>query len=239
MENLEYPMRINKYLALKGYCGRREADTFIERGLVQINGKRATLGQKVEEKDKVEVLGKLKRLGETYAYYIFNKPFGVAVDDEDNDTMLPISEIFPTKEKVVPVGRLDKDSDGLLLLTNDKRVIKKILEPEYEHEKEYIVNVDKPIIGTVLTKLAKGVDIEGYITKPAKTHKIDERLFSIILTEGKKHQVRRMCAAVGYQVKRLRRVRIMHLKLGELRKGEGRPLNDFERNLLLKKTGLA
>jgi len=237
MEPIKYPVRLNRYLSLKGYCGRREADTFIERGLVKINGKAAKLGQKVLENDKVEVLGKLKRLEETYAYYIFNKPVDIVVE-EPQGKEVSVKDIFPTKEEVVPVGRLDKDSEGLMLLTNDKRIIKKVTEPQYDHEKEYVVTVDKPVTQTFLNRIAKGIDIEGYFTKPAKSEKLDERVFSIILTEGKKHQIRRMCAAGGYQVRKLRRTRIMHLKLGGLKKGEGRPLTDFERNVLLKSAGL-
>lgn len=232
-----FPMRLNKYLAYKGYCGRREADAFIEQGLVSINDKPARLGQKVFADDKIDVRGKLKNLAQTYAYYLFNKPLGIAVDDEDNaDTR--ISDLFPTQEKVVPVGRLDKDSNGLLLLTNDKRLIKRILEPQYEHEKEYVVTLNKEIGNHFLKWMEQGVDIEGYITKPAKVTKTDERTARIVLTEGKKHQIRRMCAALGYQVKKLRRTRIMNLTLGKLRQGEGRELTAAERTELLRALGL-
>lgn len=222
MTQIIYPIRINKYLSQKGYCGRREADGFIKSGLVKINGKVATLGQKVLETDKVEVSNKLKVKSENYKYLAFNKKSGVSTEDVIIDDLLPI-------------GRLDKDSEGLLLLSNDRRIVKYVLDPKYDHEKEYIVTVDKNVKDSFIRKMTKGVDIEGYLTKPAKVSKKDENKFSIIITEGKKHQIRRMCAALGYQVRKLKRVRIMHISLKNLKPGMSRDLTATEKEVLLSK----
>ncbi|PCI30794.1 23S rRNA pseudouridine synthase F [Candidatus Kaiserbacteria bacterium] len=227
---MEYPIRINRFLLLKHYCSRREADRLIEQGKVTVNGEVAVLGQKVTESDSVEVVG-IKE----YKYYIFNKPRGI-VSHNPQDGEQSVEDVSGL-EGVSPVGRLDKDSHGLMLLTNDGRIVNSILNPEYSHEREYEVVVDKNIKESDLKKLTKGVDIEGYVTKEAKTERLGEDSFSLILTEGKKHQIRRMCAALGYQVKNLKRVRMMHLKL-DVEQGENRSLSKEEVDSLLTLAGI-
>ena len=229
---MEFPIRLNKYLAHTGVASRREADTLIEKGVVIINGKKAIMGQKVEEGDVVELTGKTKE--KKYLAYYKGRGIithSVAENEVDIDTRLKQDYGF---SDVHPVGRLDKDSEGLLILTNDGRITGPLLSPETSHEKEYEVTVDKALNGHVLTDMERGVDIEGYMTKPttAKMHPKNKRKFTIILTEGKKHQIRRMCAALGYQVQDLKRVRIMNIELGTLkpnqyRKIAGRELTQF------------
>lgn len=234
MENahIEYPVRVNRYLYLLGYCSRREADKYIEQGRVLINGKPALVGQKVQKADKVILDNKVKSLPMHYKYFIYNKPAGI-VSHNPTENEKSVEDVFKTKVKVFPVGRLDKLSRGLMLLTNDGRIVDKLLNPKYPHEKEYSVRVDKTLKQTHLNKMAKGVKIEGYMTKPAKLKMTSERQFRIILTEGKKHQIRRMCAALGYQVKDLFRVRIMNLKIRDLAEGKGRELTDEEKKELI------
>src|SRR3990167_2515584 len=198
-------MRINKYLASKRYCTRREADEIIEKGKVLINGKRAVLGDKVSERDVVEVKFRQKK----YRYFAYNKPRGIIThstqgDEEDIAMKIPLEGVFP-------VGRLDKDSYGLIILTDDGRITDKLLNPEYVHEKEYIVTTKEELKANFKTKMEKGVDIEGYMTKPCTVEVLGATRFAIVLTEGKKHQIRRMCAALGYVVSTLERVRIMNI----------------------------
>lgn len=238
-EEIEYPIRLNRYLYLKGYCSRRKADEYIEKGQVKINGKAAKLGQKVNEEDNVEISKKIKELPKNYEYWILYKPRGVVSHNPQEGEKDAVSFIKDgEKKRLSPVGRLDKESEGLMFLTNDGRIIDKLLNPKYEHSKEYVVRVDKKISNLLTKHLSKGVDIEGYKTKPAKVKQTGDRSFRITLTEGKKHQIRRMCAALGYQVKELKRVRIMSLKLGYLFPGQKRELRVEERLELLKSLGL-
>lgn len=237
--DIEYPIRINKYLYKTGYCSRREADRLIEEGQIKINGKLAVLGQKVEASDSVEMSDKVKRMPENYAYFILNKPRGV-VSHNPQDGEKSAEDFFTEfrGKKLAPIGRLDKDSFGLMLMTNDGRIVDKMLNPKYDHEKEYVVRVDKVLKESFVRKMEKGVDIEGYMTKPCQVKQTGEKSFRIILTEGKKHQIRRMCVALGYQVKELKRVRIMNLRLGNLHPGQTRELKMQERVDLLKNVGL-
>lgn len=237
MDEIEYPIRINRYLYLSGYCSRRQGDKFIERGLIKVNGKIAVMGQKVEEGDKVEVDDEVNDLKKSFEYYIFNKPVGI-VSHNAQEGEKSVEDVFKTPEQIFPVGRLDKDSEGLMLFTSDRRIINKIIDPEFNHEKEYEVLVDKDLTEHVPTKMSAGVDIEGYMTKPARVKKIGNRKLKMVLTEGKKHQIRRMCAALGYQVKKLKRIRIMHLELGTLPIGKGRRLSFPERKELLESIGM-
>lgn len=232
MEEIKYPVRINKYLAFKKVCARREADKLIVQGKVKINGKRAVLGDKVNENDKVVVSGFDKKM----VYLAFNKPKGV-ITHSPEDGEQSIKDVMDFGQDIFPLGRLDKDSSGLILLTNDGRVTDKLLNPKYEHEKEYIVKVTKALDGLDLKKLGEGVKLEdGYMTKPAKVTKISSDKFSIVLTEGKKHQIRRMCDVLGYAIKHLERRRIMNIKLlrlmpGEYREIKGKELEDFLKSL--------
>lgn len=234
MTDIEYPIRINRYLFLKNYCSRREADRLIEQGKVFINGTPAVLGQKVTADDAV-TLAK-EAANRTYEYYLYNKPRGIVSHNPQRDEQ-SIEDVSGLGTSVSPVGRLDKDSHGLMLLTNDGRIVNALLHPDYAHEREYEVCVDKYVKESDLKKFGKGVSIEGYMTKPAGVERIDETSFSLTLTEGKKHQIRRMCAALGYQVVDLKRVRMMHLPL-DVEDGKYRPLSDTEQAALLAIAGV-
>ncbi len=234
---IQYPIRINRYLALKGIATRKGADDLIERGLVSINGKRASLGDKVEEKDAVVVReSALKKISSQYRYIAYHKPRGVSTDTQ-GDTRSIRSEI-PALRGLFPVGRLDKDSHGLIILTNDGRITERLLNPARNHEKEYHVRVDKSVTDTFMRHLSRGVLIEGYKTRPAKARRVGETVFNITLTEGKRHQIRRMCAARGYVVLDLERIRIMNIKLGALKEGAYRDLTPSELVSLFKAINL-
>jgi len=227
MEKITYPVRINRYLFLKGYCSRREADRLIEKKQIRINGKVAVLGQKVDVKDEIEISKKVKKIAGKRVYLAFNKPIGIVTHNPTTEQK-GINNILNYKEKVFPLGRLDKESHGLILLTNDGRITNALLNPEKKHDKEYLVKVNHRIDLNFIKQIEKGVDIEGYHTKPAKIKKIDPRKFYITLTEGKKHQIRRMCSALKYEVQDLKRVRIMNIKLNNLKSGKYREIKDSE-----------
>ncbi|MST03992.1 MAG: rRNA pseudouridine synthase [Candidatus Pacebacteria bacterium] len=228
-----YPMRINKYLALKQYSTRRGADELISTKKVFINGKLAVLGDKVQEKDKVEVKG--HSAIKNYVYYAYNKPVGV-ITHSPQEGEDEIKDIFPIPG-VFPIGRLDKNSSGLIILTNDGRITDKLLNPEYSHEKEYLVKTRDKIRSNFKEKMEAGVDIDGYITKNCKVDVLNENTFRITLTEGKKHQIRRMCVALFNEVYDLRRTRIMNIPLGRLYAGEYRPIEGKELSIFLKSLG--
>ena len=235
---MEYPIRINRYLAQEGYATRKGADELIENGLVFINGKPALLGQKVHKTDVVEVHAPAKE----YRYLIYYKPRGVIThspQEGERDIARELRQNYKITG-VFPLGRLDKDSEGLMLLTDDGRITGRLLDPQHAHEREYAVIVDKRVTGQFLKQLVRGVDIEGYRTKPARVERNpkNEYGFRIILTEGKKHQIRRMCAALGYQVKALKRVRILMLSLGKLKPGQFRKLTLREQKTFLNALGL-
>lgn len=221
-------MRINKYLAHKGYSTRRGADALIQSGKVFINGARAQLGATVEHNDVVEVRNAPTR---TYTYVAYHKPKGIETENIHDNSSRELSGLFY-------VGRLDKASTGLLLLTNDGRITDRLLNPKHPHEKEYEVRVRERIPAFAPKAWERGVDIGGYTTKPAKVRVIGDHVFRIILTEGKKHQVRRMCESLHLTVESLARVRIMNIKLGTLRVGAHRVLSDVEQKTLLQTLGL-
>ena len=229
MEEIKYPIRINKYLAYKKICARREADDLIVQKKVRINGKIAILGDKVNEKDDVTVDDKAKK---KLVYFAFNKPKGVITHSPQKGEE-EIKDIINIKEKVFPVGRLDKNSSGLIILTNDGRITDRLLNPKYEHEKEYIVKIKGSITESFLKKMANGIKLDdGYITKECEVQKISNNRFSIILTEGKKHQIRRMCDKLGQVIADLKRVRVINIKLqslveGDYREIKGTELKDF------------
>jgi 23S rRNA pseudouridine2604 synthase len=227
----EYPIRINKYLALKNYSTRRGADELIAAGKVLINGRRAVLGDKVEASDKVEVRFRKVKM----SYYLYHKPVGVTTDEQPNEK--DIKSVLGRKD-IFPVGRLDKESHGLILLTNDGRVTDRLLNPDAGHDKEYRVKVDKKVTPFLLRHLEQGVDIEGYKTRPAKADKLTDNIITITISEGKKHQIRRMCVALGFQVRDLERTRIMNLRLGNLAPGELRELKGDELEAFLKELSL-
>lgn len=235
---MEFPMRINKYLAVKNYASRREADRLIQVGMVKINGRVAKLGDKVNEKDVVEVSKRVTERMKELVYVAYNKPLGIVTHSPENDQD-EILDVVNVGVPVFPIGRLDRSSHGLILLTNDGRITDKLLSPKYDHEKEYLVRVNKPIEKHFLKHLGTGIDIEGYKTKPAKVKQTTEKSFNIVLTEGKKHQIRRMCAAFGYVTNDLKRVRIMNIKLGNLKEGQWRKIEGIELKEFLKLLNLA
>lgn len=229
---IEFPIRINKYLKEKGYSSRRQADRFIEEGRVFVNGKPAELGQQIQEDDVVKVDAKVQQAPKNYTYMLFNKPKGVVSVNAQRDEKEP-QDIDSKLKGLSPVGRLDKDSHGLMLFTDDGRIVNKLLNPQFDHDKEYIVKVDKDLKPSFKRKMEGGVDIEGYTTKEAEVNIRSDRSFSITLREGKKHQIRRMATALGYVTKDLKRIRILNLELGNLPKGSARELTDKEREELL------
>lgn len=233
MEKITYPIRINRYLYLKGFCSRRKADQLIESGDILINGKVAVLGAKVSIDDNVVVGKQVKKLNSEYKYFLYHKPRGI-VSHNPQKGEKSVEDVSGLGNKFFPVGRLDKASHGLMLLTNDGRIVNSILSPEFAHEREYVVHVDKRITNSFISRLKKGVNIEGYVTKPTIARKVNDSTFNITLTEGKKHQIRRMTAALGYQVKDLKRIRIMNLTLNTIEEGKSRELSKEEKVALLK-----
>lgn len=235
---MDFPMRLNKYLAHTGVASRREADELIERGKVKINGVVATLGQQVEESDEVEVVGKTK----AKSYLAYYKGRGIITHspaEGEVDIAARLAKDFGINH-VSPIGRLDKDSEGLILLSNDGRMTGPLLDSENNIEKEYDVTVDKKVSGMFLRAMQNGVDIEGYRTKPAQAvvHPRNEMRFSLVITEGKKHQIRRMCAALGYQVQNLKRVRVANIEIGKLKPNQYRKLTGEELTKLLSTLGI-
>ncbi len=232
MESISYPIRINRYLALKGIVTRRGADELIKKHYVTINGQIALLGDMVKKDDMVE-MKKIARQTNNFSYFCYHKPIGIITPQRGEKNSAVIFD-----KKLFPVGRLDKESSGLMILTNDGRITDRLLNPQYAHEKEYIVDVDKKLTPHILRILQQGVMIEGYRTKPSRTIFVNDHKFRIILGEGKKHQIRRMAAALGLQVRALKRVRIMNIELGTLKIGEMREIKDEEVSRFLKVLGL-
>lgn len=226
-------MRLNKYISETGVCSRREADKWIEAGRVTCNGREAVLGTQVAEADEVRIDGELIGRKKKQIYIALNKPVGIICTTESH-IKHNIIEHVGYKERIFPVGRLDRDSEGLILLTNDGDIVNEILRSENNHEKEYLVWVDRPITDLSLRMMAGGVRIMGDTTKPAKVVRIDACAFRIILTQGLNRQIRRMCSALGYQAQRLQRVRIMNVHLGNLKPGQWRHLTKPELAGLLR-----
>ena len=220
-------VRLNKYISETGVCSRREADKWIEAGRVTLNGAPATLGHKVAQGDEVRIDGSLVGAKKKAIYIALNKPIGITCTTEahveDN-----IVRFVGHSERIFPVGRLDKDSEGLILLTNDGDIVNEILRSENEHEKEYVVSVNRPITDLSLKMLASGVKIMGMTTKPCTVERVDAETFRLVLTQGLNRQIRRMCSALGYRVRRLQRVRIISIHVGALRAGEWRYLSESE-----------
>jgi 23S rRNA pseudouridine2604 synthase len=225
-------MRLNKYISETGICSRREADKWIEAGRVTWNGQTAALGTQVADGDEVRVDGQLLGVKKKDVYIALNKPVGIICTTE-TDIADNIIDHVRHPERIFPVGRLDRDSEGLILLTNNGDIVNEILRSENNHEKEYVVTVDRPITDLSLKMMATGVKIMGEMTKPAKVSRVDAQTFKIILTQGLNRQIRRMCSALGYRAQRLQRVRIMNVKLGDLGSGEWRPLTPAELTGLL------
>jgi 23S rRNA pseudouridine2604 synthase len=234
-----YPMRINKYLALQGHSTRREADTLIQKKAVLVNGRIAQVGDKILEGDSVEVR-RNTRPGR-YTYLALNKSVDVDTHKEDTGTENIFDSLPPEVKqlKLFPVGRLDKASHGLIILTNDGRITDRLLNPEHAHEKTYEVRTKQPLRTTFKENMQNGVLIEGYMTKPAKVNILGEKAFRIVLTEGKSHQIRRMVAALHNEVADLRRMSIMNIKIGALKGGTYRTIEGDELAEFLQSLGLA
>lgn len=216
-------MRINKFLASTGICSRRQADELIKSGKVTVNGKKASLGDQVEGTENIQVNGKKIQRTEKKIYIAFHKPYGVICTTDPNATNNIIDYLkFP--ERIFPIGRLDVESSGLILLTNDGDIVNRISKAQNRFEKEYLVTVDKAVTPQALEKLAKGVVILGRKTLPAKAEKISPNQFSITIVQGMNRQIRRMCEALGYQVKILKRFRIKNVTLEGLTRGKWRHL---------------
>jgi len=224
-------VRINKFISETGFCSRREADKLVESGKVTINGVTAVLGSQAEQGDDVRVNG--RQIGEQrrHVYIALNKPVGITSTSESH-IKGNIVDFVGHSERIFPIGRLDKDSEGLILLTNDGDVVNPILRSEGKHEKEYIVTVDRPITEAFVKGMSTGVKVLGSLTLPCKVTRVAERTFRIVLTEGRNRQIRRMCEALGFHVRRLKRVRIMNIHLGELAVGKWRDLTEDERREL-------
>jgi 23S rRNA pseudouridine2604 synthase len=225
-------MRLNKYISETGVCSRREADKWIEAGRVTCNGVLAALGTKVSLGDEIRVDGAIIGVKKSQIYIALNKPVGITCTTESHIEE-NIIDLVGHSERIFPIGRLDKDSEGLILLTNNGDIVNEILRSENNHEKEYIVTVDRSITDLALRMMAGGVKIMGEITKPCKVSRINEKTLRIILTQGLNRQIRRMCSALGYKAQRLQRVRIINIELGTLASGEWRDLTDAEVHGLL------
>ena len=220
--------RINKYLSEVGFCSRREADRLLEQGRITINGKKPELGTKVADADEICVDGKnINKTEENHVYIAFNKPVGIVCTTDTKREKNNIVDYINHPKRIFPIGRLDKPSEGLILLTSDGDIVNKILRARNNHEKEYLVRVDKPISPKFLEKMRNGVPILDTITKKCEVEQIDTLQFRIVLTQGLNRQIRRMCEYLGYEVKKLKRIRIMNIKL-DLPIGKWRDLTDVE-----------
>ncbi len=235
MKDKEESISLNKYISSTGICSRREADRWIEAGRVKINGTVAMKGNRVGEKDQVFVDGHPLQARPKRVYLAFNKPPGITctTDPKDKDNIIDYIN-FP--QRIFPIGRLDKASSGLILLTNDGDIVNKILRHENQHEKEYVVTVDRPITSKFLKRMQNGVPILDTVTKKCTLQQLNKTTFKIILTQGLNRQIRRMCEYLGYNVRTLKRIRIMHLDLGQLKVGKWRKLSAAEVQVFQKKT---
>lgn len=227
--------RINKYLSEVGFCSRREADKMLEQGRITVNGTIPEMGTKVSEEDEILVDGiSIRKKEEEHVYIALNKPVGIVCTTDTKRERNNIVEFINHPKRIFPIGRLDKPSEGLILLTSDGDIVNKILRARNNHEKEYIVRVDKPITPQFLHKMRNGIPILGTVTNKCEVEQIDTLSFRIILTQGLNRQIRRMCEYLGYEVKKLKRIRIMNIKLDlpigkwrDLTKSEMTELNDL------------
>jgi 23S rRNA pseudouridine2605 synthase/23S rRNA pseudouridine2604 synthase len=228
------PMRLQKFLSAAGVCSRRKGETLIQAGRVTVNGERVTiLGTSVDPaRDRVQVDGKPATIKGAHVYIALHKPEGY-VTSCDHPGEKIVLELVASPTRLFPVGRLDKASTGLLLLTDDGRIHHRLSHPSFDHEKEYEVTVKKSLTDGVLKKLAGGVSLRGKKTRPAQVHRLAARRFTITLQEGRNRQIRRMVAKVGHEVLALKRIRVAHIQLGKLKKGSWRHLTAAEREQLL------
>ncbi|WP_316572098.1 23S rRNA pseudouridine(2604) synthase RluF [Neobacillus sp. YIM B06451] len=224
-------MRLNKFISDSGKTSRRGADKLIADGRVTINGKIAKIGSQVNPGDDVRVNGEQIRVARNHVYIALNKPVGITSTTEKN-VKGNIVDLVNHPLRIFNIGRLDKDSEGLILMTNDGDIVNEILRSENRHEKEYIVSVDRPITPEFLKNMSEGVRILGTKTLPCKVEQLSKFDFKIILTQGLNRQIRRMCEALGYEVYRLQRIRIMNIELGNLPVGQWRDLTKKEKTRL-------
>lgn len=226
--------RLNKAISETGYCSRRAADKLIEEGKVKVNGKPVELGLKVTSKDTISISGKIITKEVENVYLVFNKPIGITCTTELHIKGNIINYInYP--ERIFPIGRLDKPSEGLIFLTNDGDIVNKILRSKNNHEKEYIVTVNKKITSAFIKKMGAGIPILDTVTNPCRVHQVNETTFNIVLTQGLNRQIRRMCEYLGYEVKTLKRIRIMNITIDKLAIGDYRSFtkNELKEMLVL------
>lgn len=223
----QYAIRLNKFIADSGQCSRREADALINEGRVLVDGEIAVLGQRIVPGQTVTLDGQPVVPLDQPVYLLLHKPLGITctTDRRRSDNII---DYINYPQRIFPVGRLDRDSEGLILLTNDGSIVNKMLRGHNKHEKEYRVTVDKPLTPEFIRQMSEGVEILDTVTLPARLIQEKQRVFRIILTQGLNRQIRRMCEALGYEVKRLVRIRIMHLSIGKLPYGQFRPLTYHE-----------
>lgn len=220
-------INLNKYISSSGICSRREAEKYIKEGRITINGKATQLGNRVGEKDVVKFDGRLVKPKDLPLYIALNKPVGIVSTTDDREPNNIVKHVnYP--ERLFPIGRLDKPSEGLIFLTNDGDIVNKILRAGNNHEKEYIVSVNKSITESFIQNMGSGIPILGTITKKCLVEKISDKIFKIVLTQGLNRQIRRMCEYLDYEVTKLKRTRIMNVNLGYLQSGDWRELTDEE-----------
>ncbi|GHG71407.1 pseudouridine synthase [Alishewanella longhuensis] len=223
--------RLNKFISDTGFCSRREADTYIANGEVTVNGQPAQMGLKVSEQDKVLVKGQPLRSKPKRVYLAYHKPVGITCTTERH-IQGNIIDAVKYPERIFPIGRLDKPSEGLIFLTNDGDIVNKVLRAGNAHEKEYVVTVNKPISEQFIRKMSQGVPILNTVTLPCVVTQVSRNTFKIILTQGLNRQIRRMAEYCGYEVVKLKRTRIMHIRLAELKPGKWRLLDNIEIKML-------
>ena len=229
------PERINKYLSSHGVCSTREADRMVPEGRVLVDGKTAVMGEMVDDSNTICIDGRqISSASPEQIIIAFNKPVGIVCTTKDRHNKNNIVDYIGYTQRVYPVGRLDKESDGLILLTNDGDMMDRILRSVNGHEKEYIVSVNRPINDTFIKRMSEGIYLEELerTTKKCVVRKVSDRTFRIILTQGLNRQIRRMCGALGYKVTKLTRIRIMNIELGELAVGQYRELTESEVTVL-------
>lgn len=232
--------RLNKYLAECGVCSRREADKLIDQGRVKLNGKIAVSGMQVDENDIVEVNGKRVMPLNSKVVLAYNKPVGITCTEKDKYAEKTITDAIKYPVRLTYAGRLDKESDGLIIMTNDGELIQRMMKSANYHEKEYIVKVNKEITQDFIADMGKGVFLKELeqTTRPCKVEMLGKYTFKIVLTQGLNRQIRRMCQSFGYQVKSLTRIRVMNIELGKLKTGEHRVVSGNELEMLYKLCGM-
>lgn len=225
--NNQKSTNLNKYISSSGICSRREAEKFIKEGRVTINGKPTQLGNRVGKKDVVKLDGRLVKPKDVTLYIALNKPVGIVSTTDDREPDNIVKHInYP--ERLFPIGRLDKPSEGLIFLTNDGDIVNKILRAGNNHEKEYFVSVNKSITLDFIEKMGNGIPILGTVTQNCLVEKVSDKIFKIVLTQGLNRQIRRMCEYLDYEVTKLKRTRIMNVELGYLQTGDWRELTEEE-----------